>query len=224
MQEEIEKLAQKLLDFGASSVFLYGSKARGDASESSDWELGAIYEDDKYKERSELAALAPEKVSIYPFHLSELAAGRSETPFNQAIWLNEVIRTAKTVAGDDIISTIPPPHISEIDLISDAEFSKARALDAMIACRGGNLDLATEFFVKSCMFGLRNLILRNGGAFPLSYEDIATSTVKYLPKEYKGLPQKCLAIRGGSQKLDLQLTFDNIGLFTDVLDKKPGNT
>ena len=40
---QIQSLATKLVDRGARSVFLYGSRAREDNLTDSDWEIGAIF-------------------------------------------------------------------------------------------------------------------------------------------------------------------------------------
>ena len=215
---KIEKIAKELLKNGAVSVFLYGSRTTGDALEDSDWEIGAIFEDDKYIKRSELANLAPKSVSIYPFKLSDMKNGKPETPFTTSIWLNEIIRTAKTIAGQDIISTIPPPEITKDDLAKDSAFSKARALDAMLAKRHGHEVLAKDLFFKSCILGLRNLILRRGGQFPLTYKDIAKQSVTFLTQEYADLPRQALAVRSNEAELTLDLAFKNIGLFTEVVE------
>lgn len=172
LKEKVNRVAEKLLGRGASSVFLYGSRVTGDAMEDSDWEIGAIFEDEKYVSRSELAKLAPAGVVVYPFKLNDIVSGNPETPFTKSIWLNEIIRTAKTIAGQDVISTITPPKITREDLIADSAFYKARALDAMLAKRHGHEDLAKDLFVKSCLLGLRNLILRKGGDLPVGYKKL----------------------------------------------------
>ncbi|MBI2008910.1 nucleotidyltransferase domain-containing protein [Candidatus Saccharibacteria bacterium] len=217
-EKKITKIAWSLINKGALSVFLYGSRVIGDALANSDWELGVIFEDTKYVQRSKLAALAPEGISIYPFKLSDITNADPETPFIKSVWMNEIIRTAKTIAGQDIVSTIPAPEITKEDLAKDIAFHKARALDAMLAKRHEHEELAKNLFVKSCLFGLRDLILQKGGDFPTSYKEISENAEKYLPEEYKKLSSLALSVRNGEAELTLDLTFKNIGLFTEVIE------
>lgn len=226
MQLIVEELSENLIELGAISVFLYGSRARGEELPDSDWELGAIFKDNTYKHRKELAKLAPEGIIIYPFRLSELKSGNPQTPFTKSIWLNEIVKTSHTVTGELIIENLSPPKITERDLETDVVFYKARALDAMLAARAGSIELARDLFVKSCLLGLRDLILLNGGEFPSSFSEIAQKAKRYLPDEFVDLPQLCLSVRTGHEKLTMDLTFRNISLLTDFIERKltAGNT
>ncbi len=218
LEGKISEVAEKLLQMGAYSVFLYGSRATGDALPTSDWEIGVIFEDNKYKNRSEVANLTSTGTVIYPFKKSEIEAGSPTTPFTKSIWLTEIIKTAKTIAGEHAVEQIPLPQITNEDLKADVAFRKAGALDAMIAFRSGAKGLAVDFFVKSCLLGLRDLILLNGGNFPTSYQDIVVQSEKYLPPEMRDLPKKVLAVRQNKVPLDLDLTFQNLELLTKIID------
>lgn len=85
------------------SIFLYGSRARTDFKEDSDYEIGIIY--DKFKtSRSELAKMHNLKnLVIYPFLLDEIKNYNLDTPFPKAIYLKELIETGKTILGKNIL-------------------------------------------------------------------------------------------------------------------------
>jgi predicted nucleotidyltransferase len=106
---KIQSLATELVDHGARSVFLYGSRARGDNLTDSDWEIGVIFDQENYVSRRELAPLQTEGVVIYPFKYEELAAGIADVPFTRSIWLTELITAAITIGGEDVTSKIPLP-------------------------------------------------------------------------------------------------------------------
>lgn len=217
---QIEDLAGRLVDDGADSVFLYGSRARGDAFENSDWEIGAVYARERRASRSELARQALESMVIYPFAREDLEAGIAVVPFNQAIWLNELVLTARTVAGQKFIETLPRPAITREDIVADVSFSKGRALDAMIAQRQGHVELAKDLLVKSCLLSLRDFVLLHNLDFPLSYNAIAEQSQSLLPEEYRKLLDDVMSVRKGDLQPTLTMTFDNLGLFSDVIEPK----
>ncbi len=58
MQDDpiIQATLKTLEQFHPKSVFLYGSRGRGDAKPDSDYEIGVIFDDDKYVQRSDIHA------------------------------------------------------------------------------------------------------------------------------------------------------------------------
>ena len=63
-----------------TSIFLYGSRARTDATEDSDYEIGVLLPEDKYVGRSVLRTVITEdSVSVFPFHLEQFQAGNPDT-------------------------------------------------------------------------------------------------------------------------------------------------
>lgn len=215
---QINLLADQLVTEGADSVFLYGSRARGDDQIGSDWEIGAIYERTRKISRSELAKKALDATVIYPFVRDELESGVAMVPFTQSIWLNELLLTGKTLAGEEIVEHLEPPEITSRDLIADTAFYKARALDAMIALRSGHVDLGKDLLVKSCLLSVRDLILLNNLKFPLSYKEIVEVGGPLLPDEYQSLLSGVANVRNGSAEPTLDMAFDNLGIFSDVVE------
>lgn len=216
--EQIHDLAEWLVNEGADSVFLYGSRARGHSQVHSDWELGVIYERRRKVARAELAKKTLDATVIYPFVRDELVNGIVMVPFTQSIWLTELVLTGKTLAGEGIIEQLERPEITRQDVVADASFSKARALDAMIALRTGCTDLGKDLLVKSCLLGVRDLILLNELAFPLSYEEIVQNGKDLLLDEYKPLLQDVMKVRQGHIEPTLDMAFDTLGIFSDVIE------
>lgn len=81
----LEKVIQLLIsNFNPYSVFLYGSRASNSYTENSDYEIGVIFEDDKYVSRSQISKLINDKnYAIYPFRLSEMLNNNIDTPFEK---------------------------------------------------------------------------------------------------------------------------------------------
>lgn len=218
LPQEITDISAQLIEKGAASVFLYGSRARGDNTPDSDWEMGAIFHDDRYVSRSVLAAMQTDKVVIYPFKLNELRAGTAATPFTRSIWLNEIISIAKTISGEEIINNIPKPEITSLDILADSAFYKGRALDGMIAQREGHEDMARDLFVKSVLFGARALILAKHLPFPESYPDIARTAAPLVGEEIRYLLDRAFDVRMAKLSITSREAFDNIKLQMEVED------
>jgi cell filamentation protein len=216
---QMQTLASELVDRGARSVFLYGSRARGDNLPESDWEVGVIFDEEKYISRRELAPLQTQGVVIYPFKYAELAAGIADVPFTRSIWLTELIIAAKTIGGEEVTSKISLPEITTFDIIADNSFYKARSLDAMIAQREGQDSLARDLFVKSALLGARVLILAQGLEFPRSYPDIVRIATPLLDAESQTILSRALELRTQKGAITANETFDNIGLQMEVEEK-----
>lgn len=215
----IHELATELTNRGARSVFLYGSRARGDNLPDSDWEVGVIFDEEKYLSRRELAPLQSDGVVIYPFKHDELTAGIADVPFTRTIWLTELITAARTIGGEEVTSKITPPEITTFDIIADNSFYKARSVDAMIAQREGHDSLARDLFVKSALLGARALILAEGLRFPRNYPEIVEVATSLLDAESQNILGRALEVRVNKVAVTANETFDNIGLQMEVEEK-----
>lgn len=127
----------KALDkFKPRSVFLYGSRSRGDAKPDSDYEIGVIFDDDKYVRRSDIHAAIPNpNVKAYPFKWGELLNGTFGHVFQKSIYLREIIKGGRTIAGEHLLEQIPPPPITTLDLIQRLRFDIGMALAAVLSFR-----------------------------------------------------------------------------------------
>ncbi len=64
----VEATLQVLSKFNPKSVFLYGSRGHKDFKPDSDYEIGVIFDDDKYVQRSDIhAAISNPNIKVYPF-------------------------------------------------------------------------------------------------------------------------------------------------------------
>jgi hypothetical protein len=215
----IQSLSTELIGQGARSVFLYGSRARGDNLPDSDWEVGVIFDEDKYLSRRELAPLQSDGVVIYPFKHDELTNGTVDVPFTRTIWLTELITAAKTIGGEEVASKITAPEITAFDIIADNSFYKARSVDAMIAQREGHSSLARDLFVKSALLGARALILAERLGFPKSYPEIVEVATPLLDADSQAILGRALEVRTTKANVTANETFDNIGLQMEIEEK-----
>lgn len=91
---DLNKVIDKLVkNFKPCSIFLYGSNATNSTNVNSDYEIGVIFDDDKYISRGQISNLVKSKTkySIYPFRLSEIMNCDFDTPFQKTIYTNVLI-------------------------------------------------------------------------------------------------------------------------------------
>lgn len=201
---EIEKVCQP------TSIFLYGSRARTDSTPGSDYEIGVLLPEDKYVGRSVLRGAVKDKgVSVYPFRLEQFKAGNPDTPFNKKIYLREVIASGKTLRGEKVIESMQLPSIETLDVLSDAQFNLGYALAATIAHRDGSEQTANLLFYKSCLFGVRSLIMEKTGKVPATYDDIVAEAELLELGEYADLVKAAYQARQSG-------TYDPAALFKNI--------
>lgn len=224
MQDDpvIASTLQALVTFKPKSVFLYGSRGRGDAMPNSDYEIGVIFDDDKYVHRRDIhAAIADPNVKAYPFKWSELSQGTFGHVFQKSLYLREIIKGGHTIAGEHLIEQIPPPPITTLDLIQDIRFYIGRALDAMVVCREGHTDLGMEMFSKACFFGLRDLEILELKTFPLGYEEIYRLAFKVVKEpEHLEVIEAAHLLRQDGTPASIDILFKNISLLDSLIEPK----
>jgi len=219
--KKLNIIISKLKKFNPESIFLYGSRARTDFLDKSDFEIGIIFKEKNYVGRCELKrVIDKEGVNVYPFILEELKKGNFDTPFSKKIYLRELIENAKTIMGKEIIENLEKPPIETIDLIRDIGFYIGRALDSVLSSREGDKINANQFFYKSNLFGARLLIILELNKFPVEYPGIVKlSNGLRIDKEYKELIKKALKSRetGVYEEIDL---FKNISFLNKIVEGK----
>ncbi|MGH3825402.1 MAG: nucleotidyltransferase domain-containing protein [Pseudonocardiaceae bacterium] len=181
-----ETLVQLIREICAPvSIFLYGSRARGDHLPDSDFEVGVLLENSELVGRKVLeSCLAGLNVRAYPFVHHDFRSGRIDTPFRVAIYLRELHLSAKTIFGEPVVERLVPPPITTLDALQDIRFSIGRAMSALLADRFNEHAVATQSFYKSCLLGVRMGVLAQLGEFPLGYDDIANRALTICPQEY----------------------------------------
>jgi predicted nucleotidyltransferase len=213
---------QSLAIFKPKSVFLYGSRGRGDAMPDSDYELGVIFDDDKYVQRSEIhAAIADPKVKAYPFRWGELSTGTFSHVFQKSLYLREIIKGGRTIAGEHLVEQIPPLPITTLDLIQRLRFDIGMALAALLSFRSGDTQTSMEEFSKSCFFGLRSLEILELKTFPVGYDEIYELSSKVVTDpEYTAVIEAAHEIRKGGKALEIDIIFKNISLLDTFIEPK----
>lgn len=218
----ISEAIQALAQFNPKSVFLYGSRGRGDFRPDSDYEIGVIFDDDGYVKRSDIhAAILNPKVKAYSFKWSELLSGDFGFVFQKSLYLREIIKSGRTIAGEHLVEQIPPVPITTLDLVQDIRFYIARALDAMLVFREGNKELGMETFSKSCFFGLRGLEILELKKFPTSYGEIYDLSLKIVKEpEYRKVIEAAYLVRQESKVPTIDILYKNISLLDSVIEPK----
>jgi predicted nucleotidyltransferase len=208
--------------FEPKSIFVYGSRGRGDARTDSDYEVGVIFDEDKYVRRSDIhAAIIDKQVKAYPFRWDELLHGTFSHVFQKSIYLREIIKGGRTVAGDHLIEQIPPLPITTLDLVQDIRFYIGRALDAMLVLREGHNDLAIDMYSKSCFFGLRDFIILEFKTFPLGYEEIYELASEHIAEsEYREVIEAARQVRINNTLPNMNILFQNISLLDSYIEPK----
>src|SRR3989344_1190359 len=222
MEIDVQKLANEILNFTkAKSVFLYGSRARGDYLEDSDYEIGVLIEKDKYIGRSEIKEKFGIKgVSIFPFCYEDFIAGNPDTPFVKSIYLMDVISSGKTLAGEDVIKNLPLLQITLLDVIQDVGFNLGYALAATHSFRNGDNTTATLHFIKSCLFGTRDYAMFKKQKYSVAYDDIAAEAESLGLGTYSDLPVIANKLRKGEVALDEKSLFKNISYLNQLIERE----
>jgi hypothetical protein len=218
--EKAYKIAQELINFTkARSIFLYGSRARSDFYDESDYEIGVLMEKDNYISRAEIKNHFKEKgINIFPFHYEDFIEGNPDTPFQKSIYMRDIIETGKTLAGEKIIENLKAPEISLLDIIQEVRFNLGYALAATHSHRNGDNATASLHFAKSCLFGTRNYIAFKTGKFVISYDDILEASKNLDLKEYKDLPDYAFQLRKRGEKIDNKKLFQNISYLNKFIE------
>ena len=171
----LEEVVQRLVkSFSPYSIFLYGSKATGSDNEDSDYEIGVIFEDDKYISRQIIAdKVSAKNFAIYPFRLGGIMHYDIDTPFQKTIYLNILANGgSKTLYGVPVLQNLSVPVITTEDLLADINFNLGVAFSAVRAYKEGNVNLANNLFYKACFFATRDLIYHRLNKLCLSYHEI----------------------------------------------------
>ncbi len=203
------------------SIFVYGSRARTDYKESSDFEVGALFNRDKKWGRSQLATLHDVSgLNIYPFVLEDFSEYKLDTPFPRAVYLRELMSGAKTIKGEKIIENMELPEIKISDLLEVATFQLAYALGAVLSSRQKDWVTTSIEFTKSALFGARALVVLEKGKFPLSYDDIYSESQNLeLDEDSKTVIQHVIDLRKGGE-IKPELLYKNLTFLNQIVYAK----
>ncbi|MYB39958.1 nucleotidyltransferase domain-containing protein [Candidatus Saccharibacteria bacterium] len=207
------RIIEALAPFGPYSVFLYGSRGRGDHREDSDYEVGVIFEDEKLVRRSLLhEKIRLDAVRIYPFKLSDVLAGEFNNPFVSQIFARELVEGAgKTIYGKQVVEALKLPKITTLDLMQCIRFEVGSAFTALLAYRRGELKVSGREVGKSCFYGLLLYIILKQRKFVFSPEaayEIGRGLE--LEERYAKAIKNAHAVYMGSQELRVDVAFENL--------------
>ena len=183
------------------SIFLYGSRARTDFIETSDYEVGILYKTENKVSRSDLSKMYNETdLRIYPFDHEEFINNKLDTPFPKAVYLRGLVAKAVTIFGDKVVENMKLPEIHTIDLFEESIFQISRAYTAMLSEREGDLVNAKAGFVKSVLYATLALIVLKLHEFPIGYDEIIKLSKRLeLDGEYKKLIENAFEVRNGKE-------------------------
>ncbi len=197
----MKKIKEIIENHNPVSIFLYGSKARGDDLPESDLEIGVFTKGRR-----------PEDSKAFYFNLEDFKEGEIDTPFPTDIYLRELSLSGKTVYGEEIVESFEPPSISTSSILERINFDCATALY-------GFKMQDEELFYKATLFGVRNLIILEIGKFPLTYRSISKVADTLNLKEFSELPRKAYETRMGNYKPQRRDFIDSI-TFTNYLIRR----
>ena len=210
---------QKFTD--AKSIFLYGSRARTDFYNESNYEIGVLMENDKYISRKDIKDKFNFRgINIFPFHYEDFIAYNPDTPFVKSIYMREVIEAGKTVVGEKIIENMKPPGIKLLDIIYDLRFNLGYSLAATHSYREGDNINASLHLAKSCLFGTRDYIILKLKKFPVPFDEIVELSKTLDLYEYSDLPSYAFKLRKREEKIDENKLFANISYLNKFVEKE----
>jgi len=203
------------------SIFVYGSRARGDYKKDSDYEVGVLFEKDKKWGRRELKQLHNLiNLNLYPFVYEDFVKYSLDTPFPRAVYLRELLSGAKTARGKKVVEEMEPPAVRISDLLEVGTFQIAYALGAVLSSRQEDWITASIEFTKSVLFGARVLVILDTRKFPLEYREIAEQALKLkLEPQFKDLIRHAIKVRKGGKPDPVQL-YMNITFLNQVVLQK----
>ena len=208
----IQKIAEDIYKkFKPVSVFLYGSRARDDFKEDSDFEIGVIQNQKGDIARTDLKEFVRNKsILVYPFVKSELENFSLNTPFQKEIYMYELIKAGKTLAGAKFIENITSPKIMTVSLIERLGFDLGQALAAVFAFRQKDDVNSSMEFAKSCLFGTRVLEIFELGKFAFTFDEIFELSKEFDLEDYREVIDHAFWVRKNKTRPREKLLYKNI--------------
>lgn len=200
------------------SIFLYWSRARWDYVWNSDYEIGVVFNDDNYVFSHILKQGLPIDYSVYPFRLSDIQAWTIDTPFQKAIYLNDVKISSQVLYWVDVFIDLTIPSITLVDLLQDISFQSWYGLWGLWAVREWNEDMADYVFYKSCLYATRTLILLKTWIFAWWYKEIYELSKTIDLWEFKEVVEYAYAMRNGTVEHDSRFIFKNFSYMNSFIE------
>lgn len=163
-----DELARTAEQLNLRTVFVYGSRARGDYQADSDYEIGIVTTEGTPPRSAALFSecLPPHLTSrVYAFKNADVASGNLDVPFTRRLFVAELKQSAVTVYGSDIRTDLPDFPIRWVDLIEEHAFLRARVLDGLICARDGHAVTAADLCWKAACLSARLYLLASESVF-----------------------------------------------------------
>lgn len=200
------------------SIFLYGSMARDDFENDSDYEIGVIYKKEKKWSRQTLKDLHNfDNVKIYPFVYEELKEGKIDTPFPKTFYLHSLLYSSVVLFGENLEKIIKIPKITKDDLFESVGFCLGRAYSAVVSSRQNDWVAVRDGFTKSALYGLQILIFIKTGELVFSYNKIKEESINFVEDEYVDLINQVVEVRKGNVVVEVPFLYKNISFLNNVL-------
>lgn len=207
----LEQLIQAISAKNPTSIFLYGSRTRDDFLPESDYEVGVIFKENNYTSRSELKSIANDSnFSIYPFKYNDIIHCEPDTPFQKNMYMNDLIRSGKTIFWEKVIENLEIPEITMLDIIQDIRFCLWCGLSAVISDRNGDKKTAKDLFYKPCLFATRDFIILKQKLFPGWYKQIFEMSKTVELWEFRSLVNTAFDVREGRKEYISDDLFKNV--------------
>ncbi len=215
----IKEVLEKIINTSKPvSIFLYGSMARGDFENDSDYEIGVVYKVEDKVSRSELKEINPyENIKIYPFGYEELTKGEIDTPFPKYIFLRTISESSIDLYGEKIKNVVFVPKICKADMFEAIGFCLGRAYSAVVSSRQNDLEAVIDGFTKSGLYGLQLLIIAKTRHFVSSYKELKEISKNLITDEFKELIGHIFKVRKGNAVVQIPLLYKNISFLNKVV-------
>lgn len=212
LPEYLNQLLKKIWDESKPvTIFLYGSMARDDFENDSDYEIGIIYEKDKRWPRQKLKDLHNyDNVKIYPFIKEELEQSEIDTPFPQTIYLQELLHDSLVLYGKKLEEIIKVSEITKDDLLEAVGFCLGRAYSAVVSSRQNDWVAVRDDFTKSALYSLQILIFLKTGKLIFSYKEIKDKSTNLIEVEYLDLINHVMEVRKNNIAVEPSFLYKNI--------------
>ncbi len=213
---ELTEITSRLNPLNPVSVILYGSRARTDAMERSDYEVGALFRNaDNVTFPKVKSAIDLPGVNVYPFAYEDFLDGRFDTPFQENIYRRELIVAGKTIGGEKVIENMAPPNITIQDALEDICFRSGGALDAFQNIREGHQKMGGLMFYKTMLFATRDLVMLELGEFPTTYDGILQEGRKLDLGIHTDLVEKAYDLRINPGELSIERAVQGVTYVND---------
>lgn len=222
MSLDIDKLSQDIwAEFSPESVFLYGSRARWDFQEHSDYEVWVVFQDEQYVSRTKIRELLDSSlVKVYPFRLSQIQESTIDTPFQKNLYMWDIKTYGKHLFWEFDISNIKLKSITTLDLMQDIRFQIGLATSALIAYENWHKETSENLFYRSCLYWVRVLLILERKEFISWYSNIYSQISNVDLWEHDKLVKRAFSIRIWENELLWNYLFKNINFLNQFIEER----